>query len=1118
MDFTPEQLSAIEYSGSKLLISAAAGSGKTRVLVERITRLAERGVSVGKFLLITFTRAAAAELRGRVADAFSARMRSAPPSERKIWLTRTRELYSAPITTIDSFCGQILREFAHELDLRPDFRIIDDSETRLIQNRVLEDLLEELYEAKSESFSRLVTSFSAGRDDYKLSTAVLETYDKLQALPSPERWLSDRIDAEPDPALYTSFLLDRVKDIAEYEITQMRLAIDLIRGDDKAEKAYYEGFSNTLGGLYTLSDAVDSGWDAAYNALSQIEFKIGRLTGASDAAQSAKSLRGECKKTIEERLPRIFIGTIEELTDDMNAIHPAELEFYRLVLSFSDRYSAEKRRRNCLDFADLSHYTLKLLTDGNGGFTEFAHQIGSRFDEVMVDEFQDINGVQDLIFRALTNSGTRLIAVGDVKQSIYRFRKSDPGIFLRYLKSSDFDKILLPQNFRSRPEILTSVNEIFQAIMSVKLGEMEYGSSERLRAGLNPPETLEPDRVRFLSLTLDEGTRAEQEARFVAEEVLRLLSDGNSPRDVAILFRSPSGRAKLYADELLKLRIPVNSGRGEDFFTRPDVLALRSILEVIDNPTRDIPLIAALKLFGFSNDELAMIREFDNSVSFSSAFLNNSDRYEKCTAFADTLSTLRKLSADLPVGELLIKIDELTGFVEIFRSISSDSGMVFTRILEWAKEFEKNGHKGLFAFLNRLRQFENSDTSPVDIAPAPDANAVTIASIHASKGLEYKIVILADTAARFNRRDEMAPILLHEHFGAGPKLIDSARGVTYPTLPRLAIKEKLLSEMLSEEMRILYVALTRAKERLYIVYSASKLPDAADAPIVPERLIRAQSPGEWLAMVFGNRAVPCSVPERGTDADSITIASEPADLVSATADEQLQALLQKYSRYVPSKLTATELKGTYLTEEAQEFAEPFHSSAAATSFREPSFITSELSSATAVNRGNILHKALELADLTVVRSASKRQLLEHLLERLTAIAATADEIEIVRKNSDRLFEFFASPLGQRILRAENVRREFKFSLLVAAKDLLPGLGEDKILLQGVADICFEERGELVLVDYKSDRVNADTVSERSAFYRGQIKAYSLALSRLFGKPVKESYIYYISLGRAVKVD
>ncbi|MDR2360511.1 MAG: UvrD-helicase domain-containing protein [Oscillospiraceae bacterium] len=1122
MDFTPEQLSAIEYSGEKLLISAAAGSGKTRVLVERITRLTERGASVGRFLVITFTRAAAAELQGRIADAFAARMYNAPPSERKVWLTRTRELYSAPITTIDAFCGQLLREFAHELNLRPDFRIIDDADTKLLQRGVLDDLLEDRYESDSAAFADLVNSFSAGRDDERLSTAVLEIYDKLQALPHPERWLSERVDAKPDPSVYVCFLLERAKDMTEYEIVQMRRALSLIRRDGKAAAAYYEGFSNTLSGLHMLSAAIDSGWDAAYEAYTKVEFKIGRLIGASDDAQSAKAIRDECKKTVTERLPRIFIGCLDELTADMELIHPAETEFYRLVLDFGKRYAAEKLRRNELDFADLPHYALKLLTDENGNFTEFARLIGARFDEVMADEFQDINGTQDLIFRALTANGTRLIAVGDIRQSIYRFRSADPGIFLKYLKSDDFDKVVLPCNFRSRPEILDTVNAIFTAIMSEKLGEIDYNGDALLIAGSKPPERLEPERTQFFALELNEGSRVEQEAAFVASEVRRLIANGALPGDIAILFRAPSGRAKVYADELLKLGIPVNFGKGENFFNRPDVLALRSILEVIDNPTRDIPLIAALRLFGFSSDELAMIRGLDNSVSFSAAFLNNSESDAKLKAFADVISTLRTLGADLPLDELLLKIDELTGFVEVFRAVSPDAEMVFARILEWAKDFEANGHKGLFAFLNRIRRLEDAGTPPVDTSPAQDAKAVTISSVHAAKGLEYNTVILADTASRFNRRDETAPLLWHEQFGAGPKLIDAERGVTYPTLPRLAIREKLQSETLSEETRILYVALTRAMERLYIVYASAKPADAEDLPIDPERLLRAVSPGEWLSMVFGGHAIPRSVPEDGETDTETAYPEAESERGEVEADEQLQTLLREYSRYVPSKLTATELKGNYLTEETGEFAEPLSASVSDKVFREPSFASPEqsgqLAATTAAARGNILHKALELVDFDAVRSATRKGFREHLSERFAAISATEEETAVALKNSDRLFEFFASPLGRRILGAEKVRREFKFSLLVSASEIVPGRGDGKILLQGVADVCFEEDGEIVLADYKSDRISVSEIAARTDFYRGQINAYALALSKVFGKPVKEAYICYIAIGRAERVS
>ncbi|MDR2606116.1 MAG: UvrD-helicase domain-containing protein [Oscillospiraceae bacterium] len=1126
MNFTEQQLSAIEYSGSKLLISAAAGSGKTRVLVERILRKVEAGASIRQFLIITYTNAAAAELRSRIVGAFAERIAAASGErERKYLRSQMSEAYQAQITTIDSFCQRILREYAYAAGIRSDFRVMDESEARDLQLKILDDLLESKYDNSDNGdsgFTELVDAFSSGRDDSKLVDSVIDTYGKLQSLPYPKKWLEQHIEQSRlsvgiEESVWGRYLLERTKTITEYEIGQMEYAIQLIKGDAKAEAAYEDGFIDTLGGLYSLSAAIDKGWDTAYAACGNIPFAVKPLRGASSEAKLAKEIRDDVKKSVEHRLPeQYFTASASEMLEDMAAIRPSEQAFYSLVLSFIELYDSEKRTRGALDFSDLEHIALNLLwNDEQGCATAIAAELASKFIEILVDEFQDINGVQDLIFKSL-NASAGFAAVGDVKQSIYRFRRADPSIFLRYYHGVDMDKVLLPHNFRSAPAILEHVNRVFSNIMSPKLGDMEYGSAEYLRSGIadNSEDSGENsgEAVQFVQLTVTDGERLEQEARYVASLIKSMLASGEyTPNDFAILLRSPRGRADFYVNALRNLNIPASSSKTESFFERPDVAALLSILEVIDNPLQDIPLIAALKLFGFSKNDIGEVREFNQKLPYSAAFRELCTQQSKFSEFAAVLKTLRELSSELPVDELLRRLNEMTDIIALFSTFTPDAQSVFFKLLEYAKSFESNGYKGLYSFLVRLNMLKAAGKAPIDIKSAAAGTEVTVTSIHGSKGLEYPVVILADTAIAFNHQDERVPLLFHEQFGAGPKLIDHKRKITYPTLPRLAIRQKLSEETLSEEMRVLYVAMTRAKERLIMIHSTRKFDTQKPLrlPVPPERLRRANSVGEWLELICADSAIQAIPPEPFSES------ALPAENSTHSAAARIHAA--KYSGHVPSKITASELKGSFRTVEASEEAEQIAvvSDAPARDFRRPDFIITAAQSLTASERGTALHLAMQNLDFSAV---SAHGTLTQEIERLKrSEVLTPLQADSVLRDISRIQSFFASPLGQTVLRSENVHRELKFSLLVSAKELHIGGGEDKVLLQGVADLCIEDSDTLTLVDYKTDYVTNDTIAARAEYYRGQLYAYTLALSRIFGKPVKECILYFFALNRLVSV-
>jgi ATP-dependent helicase/nuclease subunit A len=636
--YTEAQIAAIEHGSGALLISASAGSGKTKVLVERLMRkiTGPDAPDIDRFLIITYTKAAAAELRAKILEELSERLRVNPQSRhirRQISL-----VYRAQISTIHSFCAAILRENAHLLDIRPDFRVLDTSEGQVLQNYVLEDLLEERYEKMSDDFRLLVDTMSAGRDDSGLCAIILDTYTALQSHPYPKKWLLSRLSeplasGDAGDTIWGRLLLNKAKRKTEYWIRKIEETAGMLDFDPKVKAAYGNSFIETINSLRGLYSAISEGWDAAHR-FGYVDFpRLGTLRGYSEdeTVLHVKEIRKLCKASME-KLCDGFMTESAGLIEDLNDIRPAVDELFNIVSDFSDSFFAEKKRRGLLDFSDLEHLALQLLVDPVSlEPTPVAAEISLRFDEILVDEYQDVNRVQDMIFSAVSRQGKNITMVGDVKQSIYRFRLADPSIFLEKYESFEDDpqegrprRILLTKNFRSRPQILDKVNYLFGGILSKELGEMEYTKQEYLLPGAEfCSEAGEPFELRILELgEAEEGTvRIEAEAEYIADLIGKLvasgmpITDGGKARpltygDIAILLRSVRDKEDIFVKALLRAGIPAATQKAVSIFESPEISLLMSLLAIIDNPMQDVPLIAVLRspLGGFTADELAEIR------------------------------------------------------------------------------------------------------------------------------------------------------------------------------------------------------------------------------------------------------------------------------------------------------------------------------------------------------------------------------------------------------------------------------------------------------------------------------------------------------------------------------
>ncbi len=1188
---TQEQRAAVEDRGGTLLVSAAAGSGKTRVLVERLLdRVVNEGHNIDQFLVITYTRAAAAELRARIGDELNALLAQRPGDRH---LRRQLGLvYHAQISTVHAFCAQLLRECGHLLDLEPDFRLCDEQEGGVLRLQVLDEVLERQYEdlAPESDFCQLVDTLSAGRDDSVLMQIVLDIYDKIQSHPDPDRWLDEQlaayrldgvIDAAQTP--WGRLLLEDAARQARYWRGRMEHCLALTGGEPGLAQNYGPTVADTLDSLDGFLSAAARGWDAAAGAL-PIRFSAAGRKKMADSAEAArvKLIRLSCKSQMEKLAGR-FSDSSTALLDDLRGVAPAVRGLFALVREFSRAFRAEKRRRGILDFSDLEHESVRLLTSGEGGGpSQAALDWSGRYVEIMVDEFQDTNEVQNAIFSALSRQGKNLFLVGDVKQSIYRFRLADPTIFLEKYRAFPFAgqaeeggprKLILSRNFRSRAEILSAVNDVFKNIMSTELGEMEYTADEMLYPGAEYPSVPEPC-VELAVVDLqgepdgeeDEGARTDRnliEARYAARRIARLLEGEGQvtengglrpvrPEDIVILLRSPGTVLHHYARALNELGIAWQADGDRDFFGATEVNVALSLLQVADNPRQDVALISVLRspVFGFTADRLAQLRAEGPGDFYAAVERAAAAGAADCKDFLERLEQVRFGAGEKAAHELVWDIYERTGLPALFGAMpDGDQRQAnLLTLYELARACESGGHKGLFGFLRYLERLKAAGGRITVQSKTRDSGAVRILSIHRSKGLEFPVVLLCGLSKRFNREDMNKPVLFHPRLGVGPKRLDRERMIQGPTLARQGVARQLLGEMLSEELRLVYVAMTRAREKLIMTCTVPdcektlpKLAEDAGSPVAPQALLDRESVAQWLLLAamgrpeagalrpFGMAAVEESGPPwdirvvNGSDYEhparaEVTLASaRPGRGLDLTGLEERLTWTYPYARCadIPSKLTATELKGRPPDEEAAQQAGRFPGPRSGTpiGLRRPRFAQEALG-LTPAQKGTALHLVMQYLDFSRTSSEEELRAEVRRLTQLELISPQQGEAVSV----ERLLAFFRSPLGRRLRRGDGVHREFKFSLLVPAHEYYVNCPpEEEILLQGVVDCWLEDPEGLTILDFKTDRVTGQTVQARAEEYRGQLAAYRRAMEEITGRPVHRQVLWFFQLDRAVEL-
>lgn len=1177
--WTTDQQHAIECRKGSVLVSAAAGSGKTTVLVERVIRRLtdeDNPCSAEDLLIVTFTRAATAQMREKIGAAILKRL-SEDPTDRHL-RRQYMLLPFAKICTIDSFCNDLVRENFHALGISPDYSLLDNETAVIMKNDVCEAMLERAYEEDSDgSFSGLSDMMSSGSSDEDFAKLIIKMYDISTAYPFPDLWLDSLIEEYSQPDINKScwggIIKKYVCDMLDYCVSSSNDMMTAMESDSIVADAYGAAVQSDINMYAELREKVNRDWDEALEAFNTVKYMgLGRVPkGYESETKNAVMTARKKLKDLLKKVPNIMCVSSGEHSEDVRLMRGPVTKLIKLVKQFGREYSAEKDKMNSADFSDILHRALNLLavSDGRGGYikTDLARELSSHYVEILVDEYQDINEAQDMIFKAISADENNLFTVGDVKQSIYRFRQAMPEIFLRRRSTThSFESgkyplgITLGSNFRSRVGVTSCVNYIFRQLMSTEAGELEYDDSEALNAAAKYPERDTPDCE--LHVVTDKGNRAdtlEAQARYVARYIDRTVREGKtlvtkggalhpaSYGDFCILLRTAKNVSSVYANALSERGIPVFSPETGGFFEAAEISFILSLLRVLDNPVQDIPLAAVMlsPLFGFSAGELADIRASakerleagETEPLYRSVAASADEGDEKAAAFLKKIESLRRLSLTLSVGELVRRVCEETGFDAIVGAMPDGERrrLNIGLLCDYAEKYEAAGNLGLSGFIRFIDKVARTSGDLATAArPSENADIVRIMTVHQSKGLEFPICILADMQHVFNERDNTESVLISSSAGLGMKRRTEDGISVYDTASRRAAV--ITSERMgrSEEMRVLYVALTRAKENLVMVTSVPN-PEKGLAKVAvecgigeranPFAVLRMNNFSDLVLTALMRHPaadelrklsgvdVPIFLPEKDRFKLKVVV-SDSESFMTESANEQKIAAKPVFFDEVCKRLDYFDPRSVLSSVPAKRAAsdgserginrEYFASS-------RPAFMSS--GGLTPAQRGTATHKFMQFSDYAAARAN-----IESELARLVD-GGFLSEDEGKAVNVSAAKRFFMSSLAERIFASDNVMREKKFAALFPAKFFYPELtgeaAEEKIVVQGIADCVFVEDGKLVIVDYKTDTgVDAEALLDR---YSAQLGIYREALSQALGMPVKETLLYSFFMNSTVKV-
>ena len=1212
LTFTPEQQKVIDLRNRNILVCAAAGSGKTAVLVERIIEIVtdeEHPVDIDRLLVVTFTNAAAAEMRERIGKALSARLCQTPDNvhlQRQVSL-----LHNAQITTIDSFCLFVIRNNFNDIGLDPGFRIADEGELRLLKQDTLTELLEQQYQEKNKSFLSCVEYFTGGSNDRLLEEYISKLYEFSMSYPWPEDWISQCMRgykitsvSELEETDWCHYIIRYIRTLVAESIADLDIALQLTERPD-GPYMYGETLEKEKEMLSKLTQIET--FAGFYEAFTTVSF--GRLPSKKDDSvnpllrEKVQLLRKNLKKRLDDIREAYLVLSPEKVVERMEAAAPNVEELLLLVLAYKELLDQRKRRDNMIDFHDMEHFALDILLsrqeDGSVLPSTAAREYRAHFKEILIDEYQDSNLVQELLLKSISgeeDENYNRFMVGDVKQSIYKFRLARPELFIeKYIgytkEASNRQRIDLHRNFRSRPQVIDSVNSVFSRMMRPELGGVDYDEEAALYQGAVFPKSetgtedsaADPYRTEYLVIGKDEESRLTtrgQEAAAIAHKIRELyaslkVTDKETGKlrpvrysDIVILLRTTAGWAEEFKAVLEQEGIPAYVSSRTGYFQTVEIKVLMQLLRVIDNPLQDIPLYGTMKSFfgGFEEEEIAKIRAEDKQAPLYELLINyDGEEKEKVQEFLKWLSGYRRKTAYTPIHKLIQDILTETGYLDYVtaRPGGSQRRANVEMLLTRAAAFENTSYYGLFHFLRYMEQLEKYevDYGEADILDE-NADVVRIMSIHKSKGLEFPVCFVAGLSKRFNMQDTTGRMIADADMGIGVDYVDEELRLQSKTLKKRAVALKMKLDTLGEEMRVLYVAMTRAREKLILTGMTADV-DQFEAELSKQKEFGSfdrsgKIPFSVLAgaSCYLDFLFPCLDEVTLIRPKELFLADVQGAVVEIDRKQKLLAgkdgenkqimteLSERFEKIYPYqylsdlfvKTTVSELKKKAIHDLSFRSMEDLNLGDGAKGndteqaftaqwFEEPEivpYIPSFISSTeemSGTDRGSAYHKVMELLDFAKLGECQEPDVDKQLNEQLEQFVEEGRLTVQWRESIDnrKIRTFLKSSLAKRMGRAAQLgrlRREQPFVLGLPASRLDGQFPEsEQVLIQGIIDVFFEEDGRIIVADYKTDRVKAP--EELITRYQVQLDYYAQALTRLTGKEVTEKIIYSFALGKEV---
>ena len=1190
MQWTREQEQAIYEKGSNILVAAAAGSGKTAVLVERIiNKIINEKIDIDKMLVVTFTNLAAAQMRERILDAIYKRIEEKPEDmhlQRQITL-----LPKANICTIDSFCLDIVKNNFFELDISPNFRIADQIELEILKQETLEELFEEKYEKNEKDFIRLINTYTTYRGDENLKEIVLKIYNYIQSCPFPVEWLSEQVEKfniteeiDFSKTQWGKILYETSKDNILDAILQSRDLRDRVAREIDMPKTLVV-LSEDVRKLEKVYDAKN--WDELYYNLQEFFFDrwAKDKNGSEDLNDELKKKRELIKKSIENIKKDLIIYDSETAIEDTKTLYDTMKLIEKVVIDYEKLLKTKKKEKNIVDFSDIEHFALSILIKDKKP-SEIALKYQQKFEEIAIDEYQDSNMVQEYILTTISKNNN-IFMVGDVKQSIYKFRQARPELFLEKYdnyqlkenkKEDDSLKIKLFKNFRSRREVLDITNQVFQSIMSKEFGEIEYDEGENLNLGAEDyPEgkNLIPE-LHIIELEEKEEENGSEkkednepvegvilEAKLVAKKIREMLNNGMmvcdknknfrkaTYKDFAILLRSTKNSANIFEKELTALNIPVFCDATSEYLNSFEIQVIMSVLRIIDNPANDISQIIVLRstIGNFNDNELIKIRGRDKDKAFYYSIQEYIEKENgdielknKLKEYLERIEDWRKQSKYLPLDELIWKIYMETGFYHYVSLMQNGEYRTanLKMLFEKAKQYEKTSFKGLFNFITFIDklQISSGDMGGAKLI-GENENVVRIMSIHKSKGLEFPIVFLSGTGKKFNLMDiNQDDILIHNDLGLGAKFIDTELNVKFDTLSKKAVAIKTRQELVAEELRILYVALTRAKEKIIITAVEKNVDKSLQDKVellecyekynkqkINKNILKKYMRYlDFLELVYlynqnkKDKVFELKIhnqaelfdneekEEKGGEKIKEVLAKK--EIFNDQEEEIIKKLNWEYE-YLSATKVMTKSSVSKIKQQTNKAEEAFEE----IKYLEPKFLKEELE-ISAARKGTLMHLILQRLD--------EKQ--EYTIDKIKTLVKDLEQKEIITSkeacavNINKVYSYTKSELFKELGKAKKVYKEQPFYINIPASMIYEEDIDEKILVQGIIDLYYiTEDNKVVLVDYKTDYIpdgNENILKEK---YIKQLELYKLAIEGLIGKKLDNVYIYSTYLEKTVKI-